>query len=138
MATFPAPILPALPLPPEVTLVLPEPPSANRYWRHARGRTYVSAEAEHYRGTVRAACIRARVRCIPRAHAVALIVAWHRHAMRGDLGNRVKVLEDALQGWAYEDDAQITVGVQTRHEAPRRGRVEVTIIDLGVPCSRSR
>jgi hypothetical protein len=43
-----------------VRLSLPESPSANRYGRHARGRTYLSAEAADYRRTVPEAYARAQ------------------------------------------------------------------------------
>ena len=36
-------------VPGPVVLVLPEPPSANVYWRQVKGRTYVTHEAREYR-----------------------------------------------------------------------------------------
>ncbi len=41
---------------------------------------------------------------------VRLDLTWHRSAKRGDRSNRLKILEDALQGTVYADDKQIAAG----------------------------
>ena len=106
-------------------LVLPEPPSANRYWRHARGRTYVSPEAEAYRLVVMAAWWKAKVK--PLGCAVAVTLTWYRGRKSGDLDNRIKQVLDALQGLAYENDSQIVEIHAYRIDRPRHGSAEVTI-----------
>lgn len=108
-----------------MTLDLPEPPSANRYWRHARGRTYLSLEAVQYRLAVLAACKRAKLK--PLAGPLALTFHWYRGRRSGDLDNRSKQLLDSLRGHAYEDDSQIVELHAYRHDRPRNAGVTVTI-----------
>lgn len=115
-------------------LSLPEPPSSNRYWRHARGRTYLSADALAYRETVSA---KYAASCTLDAVAfpdepIVVCFTWYRGRRAGDLDNRVKQLLDALQGLAYTDDAQIVELHAYREDAPRRGRLDVTMYARGL------
>lgn len=114
-----------------LTLDLPEPPSANRYWRHARGRTYRAQEADRYVAAVRAAVLQlpAHVRrALPLTGPVAVRLEWHRSRAAGDLDNRIKQPLDALTvAGVWGDDAQIVRLEATRHESPRAGRLVVTI-----------
>lgn len=110
-----------------VRLTLPYPPSANRYWRTTRqGRTYVSPDAKAYK---RAVADRARAALVgpPLAGEVALTLAVFRPRKAGDLSNRIKVLEDALIGIAYRDDAQVRRIVAERFDDKRAPRVEVLV-----------
>jgi len=89
------------------TIRLPLPPSANRYWRTTRtGRTYVSEEAQAYK---------AEVGWLARAEGlemlegeVSLSLQVYMVNKSADLTNRIKVLEDALNGVAYIDDNQVS------------------------------
>lgn len=108
-------------------LLLPEPPSANRYWRHAKGRTYLSADAKQYRDDVAAVCLRKGVK--PMAGPIALTYAWYRGIRAGDLDNRTKQLLDALRGYAYGDDGQIVELHAYRFERPGKPGVEVSITE---------
>lgn len=95
-------------------MMLPYPPSANRYWRHFRGRTVRSSEADKYRGAVsfyaRSAGLTERL-----TGAVRVCATLHpKRTKKGeasktrlDLDNCVKVLLDALQGIAFENDRQV-------------------------------
>ena len=108
---------------------LPEPPSANRYWRHARGRTYLSKEAKDYRETILSAyCARYKsLRIAFPIEPLSVTFTWLRARKSGDLDNRIKQLLDALRGLAYTDDAQIVHIDATRHDGKRKGRIDVTI-----------
>ena len=110
-------------------LVLPSPPSANRYWRSmvikGHVRVFVSTEAKKYKE--QAAAIARTVFRTPLTGPIGLILRIGRPAKRGDLSNRIKVLEDALNGIAYVDDDQIVDIHATRFESPGNGRVEVTV-----------
>jgi Holliday junction resolvase RusA-like endonuclease len=107
-------------------LELPWPPSANRYWRMWNGRMLVSAQARQYKLDV---ALLARVAGIrtPIEGAVKLMLDVYRPTRIGDLSNRIKVVEDALQGTAYHDDKQIVEIIARRFEDKHRPRVEITI-----------
>ena len=88
--------------------MLPYPPSANRYWRHFRGRTVRSSEADKYRGAVsyyaRVAGLTARLSGPVRVRVTLhpkLTKKGDASKTRLDLDNCAKVLLDALQGIAF-------------------------------------
>lgn len=109
-----------------ISLSLPYPVSANRYWRHARGRTYLSKEAEMYKLGVASACLLARLR-EPLMGLLELRIVlhppmpanafkrerkegstwWHTGIRCMDIDNSQKVALDAMQGHVYGNDAQI-------------------------------
>ena len=108
-----------------IRLTLPTPISANRYWRNARGRTYVSAEAKTYKTAVG---------WIARTHIdeplqgdLSVTLRWYRPAKRGDVDNAQKVVLDALNGIAYSDDSQITELHAYRYDDKDNPRMEVEI-----------
>lgn len=133
-------------------LVLPYPISANRYWQHGTAGkpphvvTFVSKEAKVYKNLVRIAAyeqgcrkpIRGRVRVALELYPHQP-VDWQKRARRDpmnwdddvqciDLDNARKVLDDALIGVAYVDDAWIWESAGKRMEPDAQGaRVVVTI-----------
>lgn len=104
-------------------LVLPYPPSANRYWRHANNRTFKSAEATHYQQVVAWQC--AALGLVPERSPVCLNITVYRPQRRGDLDNRLKVLLDALQGFVFVDDEQVVELHAYLRDDRRNPRVEV-------------
>lgn len=106
-------------------LTLPFPPSANRYWRNYHGRMVRSAEAEAYIAAVGWHCNAAGVQ--PLTGNVCLIMDFYRPSKRMDLDNMFKILGDALQGFAYENDKQIVEIHAMRHDDKDEPRVEVLI-----------
>lgn len=105
-----------------LTFTLPEPPSANRWWRKFRNRMVLSPEARAYKSLVCAAHKRTELR-----GDVAVSVTWYRGRKSGDLDKRLGVVLDALQGVAYATDAQITHLTARRIDDPRNARVVVTV-----------
>lgn len=121
-------------------LVLPYPPSANRYWRTRvvapKGRapfvsTYVSDEAEHYKGDVARRVMLAGMAKTTGPIDVAFMLFphrpldWAKRAQRDpngwqytvqciDLDNATKVLIDALKGVLFDDDRWIQRFTGTR------------------------
>ena len=61
---------------------------------------------------------------------VASVVVY-RARRAGDLDNSLKVLLDALNGIAFEDDSQVVEIHARREEDPANPRVEVQIEPLG-------
>lgn len=89
-----------------VTLDLPVPPSANRYWRQGRNRVYRSDEATTYKALV-AVLAKKQWKRPPTTLGISLTIVWYRKQAKGDLSNRIKILEDALIGTVYKDDRQV-------------------------------
>lgn len=134
------------------TLTLPFPPSANRYWRHAaiggRARVFVSAEAKAYREDCAWRARAAGVR--PLGGRIVLRVElyphrpqdWQRRQRKDpetwddtvqciDLGNCEKVLSDALNGVAWDDDSQLRRIVLERMPPDEHGaRVVVRVSQI--------
>ncbi len=104
-------------------LTLPYPPSANEYWVPAPGRGLVPSKTSLvYKATVRRLCAGVR----PLFGDVVLSGVVYRPRAVGDLGNRLKVLEDALQGVAYLDDDQVCEYRSLRRDLDRENpRVEL-------------
>lgn len=108
-------------------LTLPYPPSANRYWRtNQHGHNYVSPEAKRYKEGVRLRAHMARLGK-PLACPVVLTVVVYRPQKSGDLSNRIKVLEDALNGIAFVDDSQVVEIHARREDDKTNPRVEVQV-----------
>jgi Holliday junction resolvase RusA-like endonuclease len=109
-----------------VTLTLPYPPSANLYWRKTRnGGLYVSPEAKSYKKVVWLIGMKAGAR--PLTGDVTLGLRVYRPQKSGDLSNRIKVLEDALIGVAFEDDKQVAELHAARFDDAANPRVEVWV-----------
>ena len=108
-------------------LTLPEPPSANRWWRNFRGRMVTSPEARAYKHAAALLALKQGF-TEPLEGPVSLTVRWFRARKSGDLDKRVGILLDALQGVCYTSDAQIVELHAHRSDAtPKDPRVEVTI-----------
>jgi len=120
-------------MPEPVVFLLPEPPAANRYLRRHGHTIYKTREAKLYCETIAALTQPQRSNGGPvfPEGDVSVIVVWFRGRRAGDLGERTKVLYDALQGIAYADDKQIVQDWRRRcdeHPTIPKGhiRVEVT------------
>jgi Holliday junction resolvase RusA-like endonuclease len=115
-----------------VVVILPEPPAANRYLRQHGHVTYKTREAKVYCALVGALTAKFRSNGLPAFPAgdVSVIVVWHRGRKAGDLGERTKVLYDALQGSVYSDDKQIATDWRRRvdaHAEIPKGHVQVEV-----------
>lgn len=112
-----------------MTITLPYPPSANRYWRHVvvrgQARVLLSAEAREYRATVGRIAMIKRLR--PASGPVVVTLRFYRPRRSGDLDNRLKQVLDALQGWAFADDAQVVELHAVRRDDKDMPRVEVAV-----------
>lgn len=107
------------------SIVLPLPPSANRYWRTYRGHTVVSADAKAYKAGV---WLQAQhVGFEPFAGPVVVYLHVYRARKAGDLDNFAKVTLDALRGVAYQDDDQIVELHLWRHDDKANPRVEIEV-----------
>ena len=109
----------------------PLPPSANKYWRLARGRLIVSDEAKEYK---RAVAMLARVDGVKLLTGpVRLTIKVFRARKSGDLDNRIKILADCLQGIFYENDAQVTELHAYLGDDKHQPRIEVEVTSCREP-----
>ncbi len=126
------------------SLVLPYPPSANRYWRVFRGRAVTSAAATAYKRDI-ASLARSDGVSGPTMAPIALAFVlrpprpldgdrrerlqgplWHLSVRCIDLDNAMKVCGDALQGIVYENDKQV-VSLRIKRGIPvPNGALEVS------------
>lgn len=96
-----------------ITLDLPWPPTANRYWRNVQGRMVLSREGRRYRESVdglvwRHACQAGEGVSFGASHLELEIDAHPPDKRRRDLDNLLKPILDALQyAKLFEDDSQI-------------------------------
>jgi Holliday junction resolvase RusA-like endonuclease len=58
---------------------------------------------------------------------VSVMLSVYRPAKRGDLDNQIKVMLDALKGYAYVDDSQVVHLEATRFDDKANPRAVVTI-----------
>ncbi len=106
-----------------IKLTLPLPPSANRYWRMYNNRMVVSPEATAYKEQVGWLCREAGLE--PLSGSVCLTVRVYRKQKSGDLDNKLKVIGDALNGYAWFDDAQVVEIHAYRYDDKHNPRVEI-------------
>ncbi len=118
-----------------MNIVLPFPPSSNRYWRSFRGRVVKSQEARDYQRAVICLATGDAHSGFPTllTGAVGLELNFYRPQRRGDLDNRLKVLVDALQGILYSDDKQVSELHAYLHDDKQNPRVEVNVWATGEP-----
>lgn len=121
-----------------INLELPYPISTNRYWRTFRGRPVVSAEAKAYKRET-AARIREAGHRAPFEGSVAVCLAIAPKARLRpskrperciDIDNALKVALDALQGLAFENDAQVARLSIERITAVPNGALFVRVEEL--------
>jgi len=106
-------------------ITLPFPTSANRYWRHFRGHPVRSDEADQYKEKVALYCRAQGIEPIPRD--VNLWLYFYRFNAARDLDNSQKVLLDALQGFAYINDNNISEIRAMRDYDSKAPRVHILV-----------
>ena len=115
-------------------IILPYPISTNRYWRTFRGMTVVSEEAKAYKKQV--AQIAQLSGCIKHNGNVSIDITLYpkrnkdgsANAKVIDLDNCLKVVLDALQGVAYDNDKQVVaLTAKYANESKENGGVKVCI-----------
>lgn len=106
-------------------LCLPFPPSANRYWRKGKGRVYRSDEASRYIAEAGWSAKRDGAELLEGEVGMQMHLYFGRH--QGDTSNRIKVLEDALQGICYLDDKQVSLLFVRRFYDKLHPRVELRV-----------
>lgn len=119
-----------------ITLKLPWPPSANRYWRHARGRTYLSKAAKAFRANVLALVWDELGKIEPLTGDLGVVLRLTPPDCRSDVDNSQKPALDALEyAGVYANDNQVSEMHTFRGdpEPPGAILVEVWQIDAWLP-----
>ena len=111
-------------------ITLPWPPSNNRYYRHNRGRTHISAEGQAYRDNV-ARIIKGSMLDIGLAMPVKIRIECHMPDRR-DLDNLQKAAFDALTKAGFWLDDELVVDYRVvKMPVNKGGKLELTITELG-------
>jgi hypothetical protein len=109
-------------------LTLPVPPSGNAAYRAVPGRVISSPEWKAYQKAIDIFAMTKRIKKFDAPQEIGLTIRWYRERKSGDLTNREKTIEDALQGVAYDNDAQVRQKQSQRFDdywGPPRIEVEV-------------
>lgn len=112
-------------------ITLPWPPSNNRYYRHNRGRTHISADGIAYRNAV-AQIIKAGLLDINTTSPLRVRVECYMpDRRRRDLDNLQKAAFDALtKAGFWADDSQVVDYRVVKMPKCTGGKLELTITEL--------
>ncbi len=111
----------------KASVVIPWPPSVNRYWRSVNGRNILSAEARAYRITLEAQALAERWPKFGGQRIAVQIDAWPPDRRRRDLDNVLKATLDAgTHTGLWDDDSQIDSLTIVRR-SPTTGVCSITV-----------
>ncbi|EIV8258870.1 RusA family crossover junction endodeoxyribonuclease [Escherichia coli] len=112
-------------------ITLPWPTSNNRYYRHNRGRTHISADGVAYRNSVTMLILNSQLN-IHTAAPLKLRIECHMpDRRRRDLDNLQKAAFDALtKAGFWLDDCQVVDYRVVKMPIVKGGKLELTITEL--------
>ena len=121
-----------------ITIELPFPPTANRYWQPVRSRLIKTKRALNYRNVVSVLLLKNsneirkwNPETDKDTRTLAIAVAVHypkKKGPDGDIDNLLKVLIDCLEGSLFENDRQIRhVQISRESQETKEGSVRVTL-----------
>jgi Holliday junction resolvase RusA-like endonuclease len=119
-----------------IRLTLPYPPSTNARLAFYKGRTLLSSEARAYKLAVKARCNALKLK--PLTGDVHLTLDLYRPRKSGDISNRIKTIEDALEGFAYVNDSQVARLTVNRFEDKKNPRCEVSVSEPSTPTGATK
>lgn len=115
----------------EYHLKLPWPPSVNTYWRHARGRHYISKKGTEYRQSIIQIIQQKNLDINTPARLKISIIANAPDKRRRDLDNLQKAVFDSLTHAGFMlDDEQIDDFRVRRGERVKGGSLDIVITEL--------
>ncbi len=115
----------------EYRLIIPWPPTVNTYWRHCRGRHYISAKGTQYRKDIIQIIQQQHLDINTSSRLKISITTNHPDKRRRDLDNLQKAVFDSLVHAGFmADDEQIDDFRVRRGEQVRGGSLEVIITEL--------
>lgn len=101
-------------------------------WRYANGRVYSNKAANDFKRFVKVFCRQKRVIPFGKQKRLNFTMRVFRPRSAGDLDNRIKLILDALNKIAFDDDRQIVEIHAFRFEDPLNPRVEVEITEAAM------
>lgn len=107
-------------------MIIPYPPSLNKYWRTFKGRVYLSSEAKKYKSDVRKIFEASNVDLLKEDKMVILHIDVYRPRKIGDLDNTLKGILDSLNGCLYVDDRQVVEIHARRFDDKENPRVNIS------------
>lgn len=116
-----------------IKLVLPYPPSTNRYWRLDRrnGHLHLSPDAEKFRADVKLIAGAVMGNQLALRGPLSVAIRLYRPQASGDVDNFIKQPLDALQGVVYDNDSQIIRLTADRFDDRANPRCEVDVAQIG-------
>ena len=115
----------------EYHIDLPWPPSVNTYWRHSRGRHYISEKGTKYRQAVIDTIKQLNLDINTSARLKVSISAHVPDLRRRDLDNLQKAVFDSLVHAGFmQDDEQIDDFRVRRQPIEKGGRLSIPITEL--------
>jgi crossover junction endodeoxyribonuclease RusA len=87
----------------------------------------LSDQARAYKKEIYLRALVAKLKMVPREADCAVTLRWFRSRKSGDLDNRIKIVLDALQGTAYEQDSQVSELHAFRLDDPKNPRLEISV-----------
>jgi crossover junction endodeoxyribonuclease RusA len=114
-------------------IVFPYPISANKYWRSIGNRVLVSREGRQFKGLVKASW---SMLGLPKLEGpLELYLRLHPKMNKDgtasrvciDLGNSEKVISDALNGLAWDDDKQLVRIIMEKSYPVHKGAISLRI-----------
>lgn len=109
-------------------IVLPWPPSLNRYYRTHRGRVLISKEGRDYRQLVMRLSLAERWPCLGDSRVKVVIDVYPPDRRRRDLDNLQKCLCDSLEAAnVIDNDSQIDDLHIRRQGRVKEGRIEISV-----------
>jgi len=120
----------------EYLIELPYPPSNNRYYRHNRGRTHISAEGKAYRAAVAEIVERLLLDIETPLPLRLRIECYMPDRRRRDLDNLQKAVFDALtKAGFWLDDVQVIDYRVIKMPVVKGGKLVIKITELeAAPC----
>lgn len=115
-------------------LTLPYPPTVNTYWRHCKGRTFISERGKKYQTEVFIRCRveKAMVQFKDTDRLSVSAIAYPPDHRTRDLDNLWKgVLDSIQQSGVYGDDSQIDKLLIERGEIRKGGEFTINIEKMG-------
>lgn len=92
----------------QIELTLPYPPTINHYLKRSGSKTYLSAQARGFRCRVKIAWMEAGRPSFEKGSCLKLeLYIYHPDKRRRDISNLIKITEDAMQGYLFDDDYNI-------------------------------